>query len=980
MIRNRINKIVIISVLIISLLICNFGFVYAEDIVEDETIPTIYSDNQTIQQGSYFTSYIKTKDFKDIGSFELFIYYDTEVLSLSTCNTSTLLSNEYVSINKDTPGEIRVYVASVNGINGSGNLLNLRFNIKNNAPIGISKVIIAVGDANFIDLSSVEIQTSSFNVDVIEKPVSKNTINFSANNVDTMTYNSSFNIKYYISSFTYNFSSAEFLITYDSNLLKYEEIKIGDSLNKLNGSLVSVNSGNKGIIKVTFAALEGVSNYLSSTNYLFDIKFTVINNVDDNAFVTITSSQMYDINLNQIYANSYTKNIKVDKKLSYIGFDDFKGYDKEFVLEMKASKGLNLAAGDFIINYSKYNLSCLSLEKTIDSSMIVYNIIKDSNGNETGKIKFSFLLSGGVVYNDIICKIHFKPKQSGSFNISLSGSGLKDGNYKDISLSYLDTKASINITHEYQKVEYLAPTCTTKGHEEHKKCINCDYSPDKVTISSLGGHLYVSHNAKAPTCTEIGWNEYDTCSRCDYSTYSERPKLGHNYNSVVTKPTCLDNGYTTHTCNVCYDTYNDNYTDAIGHNYGEVFYTWSEDHLSLKAKHICINDESHYEEETVRAEYKVVTNPTCEEDGLGTYISNEFTNKSFVKQTYEVVLSKLGHNYNKCNSNNDSTHTYICSNDISHIEVKACKFGNWIVVNEPGTFTKGLEKRVCEECKYEEFREIPELHEHQYSNEFTIDKEATCTEDGLKSKHCTVDNCSSSIEETSISKLNHNYSVVTYEWSTDYSKVTAFTKCINDESHILKETVDTVYSVIKTPTCKEEGIGIYSTKAFTNEIFSEQTYEVTISKVNHSLEKHNAKEATCIEIGWNEYVTCTNCDYTTYEEIAILEHMYEDVVVEPTCTDKGYTKHICSRCHDEYTDNYIEKTNHTESDWIVDKEPTTESVGQKHTECVVCGETIKTDTIPTIEKSGCALFSVARMISLMNIFVVVYIIRKKIFR
>lgn len=40
----------------------------------------------------------------------------------------------------------------------------------------------------------------------------------------------------------------------------------------------------------------------------------------------------------------------------------------------------------------------------------------------------------------------------------------------------------------------------------------------------------------------------------------------HNYESVVTAPTCTEQGYTTYTCE-CDDSYIDDYTDATGHNY-----------------------------------------------------------------------------------------------------------------------------------------------------------------------------------------------------------------------------------------------------------------------------------------------------------------------------------------------------------------------------------------------------------------------------
>lgn len=40
---------------------------------------------------------------------------------------------------------------------------------------------------------------------------------------------------------------------------------------------------------------------------------------------------------------------------------------------------------------------------------------------------------------------------------------------------------------------------------------------------------------------------------------------GHSYNSVITAPTCTDNGYTTFTCSVCKDTYVANEVSANGH-------------------------------------------------------------------------------------------------------------------------------------------------------------------------------------------------------------------------------------------------------------------------------------------------------------------------------------------------------------------------------------------------------------------------------
>lgn len=46
-------------------------------------------------------------------------------------------------------------------------------------------------------------------------------------------------------------------------------------------------------------------------------------------------------------------------------------------------------------------------------------------------------------------------------------------------------------------------------------------------------------------------------------------KCDHNYDSVVTAPTCTAKGYTTHTCSKCGSTYKDTYTNAKGHDWDD---------------------------------------------------------------------------------------------------------------------------------------------------------------------------------------------------------------------------------------------------------------------------------------------------------------------------------------------------------------------------------------------------------------------------
>ena len=71
---------------------------------------------------------------------------------------------------------------------------------------------------------------------------------------------------------------------------------------------------------------------------------------------------------------------------------------------------------------------------------------------------------------------------------------------------------------------------------------------------------------KQATCTETGLQQ-KVCE-CGESRSEVIPATGHSYKAVVTNPTCLEQGYTTHTCSGCGDSYVDTYVDAIGHSSG----------------------------------------------------------------------------------------------------------------------------------------------------------------------------------------------------------------------------------------------------------------------------------------------------------------------------------------------------------------------------------------------------------------------------
>ena len=66
----------------------------------------------------------------------------------------------------------------------------------------------------------------------------------------------------------------------------------------------------------------------------------------------------------------------------------------------------------------------------------------------------------------------------------------------------------------------------------------------------------------------MGYTTY-TCVDCGDTYVSDyTDKIPHDYEAVVTEPTCTTMGFTTYTCRDCGDTYVSDYTEELPHNYG----------------------------------------------------------------------------------------------------------------------------------------------------------------------------------------------------------------------------------------------------------------------------------------------------------------------------------------------------------------------------------------------------------------------------
>ena len=196
--------------------------------------------------------------------------------------------------------------------------------------------------------------------------------------------------------------------------------------------------------------------------------------------------------------------------------------------------------------------------------------------------------------------------------------------------------------------EAVSPTCVTDGKTEGKHCSACDKTILAPTLVSAIGHDLIVWSISTPaTCTKSG-TEMSKCENCEYSETRVIPPTGHSYSSVITAPTCIEQGYTTYTC-TCGYSYVDDYIPASGHKFG----VWSTVNTATCTssgleKRECKNC-NHYETQVIKPNptshnySSEITAPTATQNGCAIYTchcGNTYT-ETIIPKDFTVTSSNL---------------------------------------------------------------------------------------------------------------------------------------------------------------------------------------------------------------------------------------------------------------------------------------------------------------------------------------------------
>ena len=226
--------------------------------------------------------------------------------------------------------------------------------------------------------------------------------------------------------------------------------------------------------------------------------------------------------------------------------------------------------------------------------------------------------------------------------------------------------------------------------------------------------------------------------------------------------------------------------------------------------------------------------------------------------------------------------------------------------------TEGKHCSVCEEVIVAQ-QDVPALN-HDYGSEITT--QPTCTEKGVRTYTCKREGCGHSytedvaIDPNAHDIENHVAKAATctedgyeaYETCkrtgceyTTYQKIDAIGHK-NKVHHAKVEAKCTETGTIEYWSCPDCG------KNYSDVDCTKVVTDLTIKALDHDIENHVAKAATCTEDGWDAYDTCKRegCKYTTYKKIDALGHDYAESTVAATETEDGYKYYVCGRCNDDY--------------------------------------------------------------------------------
>ncbi len=256
----------------------------------------------------------------------------------------------------------------------------------------------------------------------------------------------------------------------------------------------------------------------------------------------------------------------------------------------------------------------------------------------------------------------------------------------------------------------------------------------------------------------------------------------------------------------------------------------------------------------------------------------------------------------------------------------------------PGAYQAQIESRNRAGSGFSDVIEFTVECPHAYRSEVIA---PTCTAQGYTAHTCPI--CGERYLDSFTDALGHAY---IQEAAETGSTAMICTRCGERDTDPPPAESEHSYSytVSEPPTAEKPGI-LTGTCIRCGDIRSISLPK--LSETDYICQINQA--STCAESGIGTY-TWNTADYGSISfqaPIESLSHSYAAELISPTCTECGYTNHVCSACGARYQDAFTAAPGHIWDAGTVTKEPTETSCGIKTYVCTECGEQ-KTEILPTL--------------------------------
>ena len=576
-----------------------------------------------------------------------------------------------------------------------------------------------------------------------------------------------------------------------------------------------------------------------------------------------------------------------------------------------------------------------------------------------------------------------------------------------------ETTVIKKLEHKYTTTVNKEPSCTEKGSQTTA----CEYGCGVGTVTeeiTMKDHNIVVDAAVAATCTATGLTQGQHCTTCDTQTVKQEevPALGHLWDSAeyswstdnskctyersctrngcdavdtktvdttsaVTKnPTCTGNGTTTYTADfdntdpAIQDQTKTTVISSLGHEFGEVTYTWTElgGTWFCTASHSCGREGCKVTETEQKEATAVTTDATCEDAGKTVYTA-VFEKEAFGSDVKEVEISPKGHSWGSASytwseDNATCTAKRVCKTDASHVEEETVNTAsNTIKVATCLESGKVIYTATFTNSAFEEQTKTVVVEKLPHEMTHTPAVAATCLEAGTNGYY-TCGSCNivykdeagteiTSVENEYLKALGHKYDdgkvtlqptcldkgVMTYTCQntccTELTEDHSYTVALDALGHNYDNGVETQAATctedgVKTFTCQNEGC---------TDLTEGHSYTEVIAKLGHKWATTGGTAATCTTPGWTGEAICFRCHETTEgEEIPMIAHSWGAgvVTVQPTCQAEGEMVQTCTMCAVATNKTTLPKAGHSTTKVAAKSATCTEAGNVEHYTCATC--------------------------------------------